>query len=100
MLTSSIISRANLITAIVLIVLAAATWIFGFRIVGKFCLVLIPVNIGISAFRAGGFPFTFGKYSLVRATDPRGFWIAAAICGLIAAGNLWAFVETLSPNAG
>ena len=99
MFASPIISRENLLTAFVLIALGVATWLFGFRIVGKFCLFVIPMNVGISAFREGRFPFTFGKFSLVRASDPRGFWIAAAICGLIAAGNLWVFVDTLQWSA-
>ena len=100
MFASSIISRENFLTAFVLIALGIATWLFGFRIVGKFCLFMIPVQIGISAFRAGRFPYKIGKSSLVRDSDPRGFWIAMAICGLIAAGNLWVFVDTLQSSAG
>ncbi|MBA3941597.1 MAG: hypothetical protein C0520_10340, partial [Sphingopyxis sp.] len=88
MASSSIRSRDILFGAFTVIALGIAVAIFGFPIVGKFCLFMVPVNIMVSAVRAGRFPFTFGRHGLVRASDPRGFWIAMSICGLIAAINL------------
>jgi hypothetical protein len=41
------------------------------------------------------FPFVFGRHELVKTKDPRGFWIAIGVCALIAAAELWFFLDDL-----
>jgi len=78
-----------------LIGLGMASLVFGFHQVGRFCLFATPTLVAANGLRTGMFPFVFGRHELVKTKDPRGFWIAIGVCALIAAAELWFFLDDL-----
>jgi hypothetical protein len=72
-----------------------ASVVFGFDHVGRFCLLATPALVVASAMRSGLFPFVFGRRELVRAMDPRGFWIAVGLSVALAGVELWFFIDDL-----
>lgn len=79
-----------------LLALGIASLAFGFQHVGRFCVFATFVLVATNAMRKGMFPFVFGRYTLVRATDPRGFWTAIVLDMMLASAALWYFVKGLA----
>lgn len=78
-----------------LFALGLATLAFGFDNVGRFCLFAAVALPAANAMRKGRFHFVLGRYTLVRATDPRGFWTAIVLFTALASVMLWSFVDGL-----
>lgn len=95
MATQSVSGRQLWLGLATLLALGLASVAFGFDHVGRFCLFATPALIVTNALRRGMLPFVFGRHELVRATDPRGFWIAVGLGVALAGAELWFFVDGL-----
>ena len=78
-----------------LVVLGLASVAFGFDHVGRFCWFATPALVVTSAMRKGVIPSVSGRHELVRAKDPRGFWVAVGLGVALAGAALWSFVDNL-----
>lgn len=98
---SSYRSRERWTVAALLVGLALGAVVFGFGIVGKFCVFATPALVAYRAFMDRKFVLiAFGRPELRQSSNPLGFWIAMLIVALIAAGTLWYFIEAIRPVIG
>ena len=95
MATASVSNRELWNGLATLLALGLTSLAFGFDHVGRFCLFAVVAWPVINAMRTGTFPFFRGRYTLVRATNPRRFWTAIALYVALASAMLWFFVDGL-----
>lgn len=79
-----------------LAVLLAAFLLWGFDRVGSLCVALAPTLVCWNALRQGQFAHGFGcGHSLIRASDPEGFWLFFSAVTLLAALAWFYFMDEL-----